>query len=605
MTKQLGWCVLLATLAIAQTAHAVEPMIVSSSAQCKDGQREPAARICQDYEAAAMASLSDPMAARALGVWRRVAEPVEALTDRRTGVVLLAPEARMRDGRRFPPAAYICPGAPPVVYVPWSLVEQVYAPGATYSEDFLAFMLGHELGHRLNDFTVDGCRLGAFERPGRDEDEEQLADFRGAFFAAVAGFDTRTLATDAIVTRFLKAEFRTTPADLLAKRAQALTSALRYFDAYETLYQVGLALTLDGEAGSAVRLLDWADELVKAQGVPVPEITLAHALALIADAAPDAPWLERVAAHDPPGAALACRPVFPGHTALSQEPRAGPVRSDKGRRAAAKRSLERAIRLLQRAQDLGASELATGTASACAHFLLGDPQEAQRLQTRAMQRGLTRRSAAPVVAQTLMANQALFGFAAWLAEHPTSPGQLRAAAQSALPVFALHPALGAWLRGDPAGAAAAELATCKVRPPAPAPLASVPFVKDSTGACPAGWSVAHVLPSPDAQGATGSGTGVTVCERAGARLSHVVLPPLSDPPRARVDMTLVALEPVPPAYASLDTWACHCDALAPRGVSDLGETAWLGSCPALGADSALIRADSRGRVGAVTVLPLP
>ncbi|MCC6619982.1 MAG: hypothetical protein IT385_01925 [Deltaproteobacteria bacterium] len=602
MTMHVVAWVPIVSLLVSGVARAVEPTIVSHAAHCKDGQREPPARICQDYEAAPMASLADPKAAKALAVWSRVAEPVEALTDRRTGLVLLSPEARMRDGRRFPPAAYICPGAPPVVYVPWSMVEQVY--DGDYPEDFLAFVLGHELGHRLNDFTDDGCKLAAFERPGRDENEEQLADFRGAFFAAVAGFDTRKLARDEVVTRFLQDEFKLRAGEI-ATRATALTAALRYFDAYETLYQAGLALTLSGDAGSAVRLLDWADELVKAQGVPVPEITVAHALALIADATPDAPWLDRLAGHDAPGAALACRPVFPAHTALSQEPRAGPVRSDRARRAVAKRSLERALRLLQRAQELGASALATGTATACAHFLLGDPDEALRLHTRAMQRGLTRRTAAPAIAQALMANEALFRFAKWIGENPTPPGELGAKVQAWLPTFSLHPALGAWLRGGAGVPASPALAACQAKAPPPPPLPAAPFVKDPTGACPAGWTRAHVMPSPEAHALTGSGTGVTVCERSGARLSHVVLPPLSDPPRARVDLTLVDLEPVPTALASFDTWACHCDALAPRGVSDAGEDAWLGSCPALGAGSALIRADARGRVRAVTVLPLP
>lgn len=591
------------TALVAPPTRAIEPILVTDGARCGDGRRAPAPKICADFEAAARVAPSDALAVRALRVWSHVVDPVEALTDRTTGVVLLSPSARMRDGRAFPPATYICPGAPPVVYVPWSLVDQVYGPEASYPESFLAFVLGHELGHRLNDFTRDGCQLDAFERPGKGLDEERLADFRGAFFAAVAGYDTRDLATHATVTRFLASEFKVRAVEL-EQRAGALIDALHYFDAYETLYQTGLALTLTGDTDAAVRLLDWADELVGAHGVPVPELSVAHALALIANATPDAPWLEHLQGLGAPTAALACRPVFPAHSALWQAPMLGLVRADRTRQAAARRDLQRARRLLQKADDLGASPLAVGTANACAALLLDEPDEALRLQERAVKRGYSNRTS-PAVAQALMANEALFRFGIWLADAaPTNAAAMREGVGPMLAAFALHPALGRWLRGD-AAASPAELARCAAPGAIASTLPSAPFVARPTGECPSGWDVAHVLPSPESRAATGSETGVTVCERDGRRLAHVVLPALTDPPRSRVDATLGLFDPVPAPLASFDAWACGCDALAPRGVSDGGDEAWLGACPRLGAATALVRVDPRGRVRQVAVLPLP
>ncbi len=127
--------------------------------------------VCGTLEGAPRLGADDPGAAFVLKVWRDVAPPVEALTGRETALVVLGPEARHK-GRPLPPAAHICPGAPPTVYVPHTLVAKVTGEGAVYGDDFLAFVLGHELGHRVNDFSADGCQLGAFERPGQGLNEE-------------------------------------------------------------------------------------------------------------------------------------------------------------------------------------------------------------------------------------------------------------------------------------------------------------------------------------------------------------------------------------------------------------------------------------------------
>ena len=227
------------------------------------------AGVCDDFAAAPRADAKDPHVARAVAVWDRVATPFELMTGRKTALSILAATAGSTDGDSttpFAPTGHICPGAPPTVYVTWPLLQKIYADGA-YPEDFLAFVMSHELGHRFNDLTPSGSLLGRDERPGKGRSEEPLADKRAAFFAASAGFSMRSLATEKIVSTFLSEEVHV-HRGAVASRQKTLMATLRRFDAYENLYQAAVILLARDDTEAALRLLASADEHVSHDGVP-------------------------------------------------------------------------------------------------------------------------------------------------------------------------------------------------------------------------------------------------------------------------------------------------------------------------------------------------
>ena len=604
---------LLAALGAAPAAaHADEP-----EPRCGDGKRAAIPRVCGQFEAAPKLTADDPLAQRVLAVWRRVSPAVEALSGRQSSLAILAADAKMADGQPFPPTAYICPGAPPTVYVPHTLVDKVFGPDAAYPEDFMGFVLGHELGHRINDFTPDGCQLGAFERPGKGIREESLADFRGAFFAAAAGYSTRTLARDATVSDFLKQEFKVRE-PTVKDRAEAMLGALTDFDTYEGLYDAAVALTFAGEVQAAQRLLGWADELVDGRGIPLPELKVVRALALMMGAAADAPWQDDVEAASLPMSHLRCQAVLPAHTALWEEPTAGRVRGPGAARDRARRDLEQAKQLLTRAAELGANKLVTDSGLACAAFYLGDVSDSQRYARRA-ERRLTKGSPQPVK-DALAANASLIAFGAWTAEHP-APGRqepTKAAAwgkdlKRERRLFADHAELTEildLLASYPDAARPkrrrAKPVACGGKGPEATPLPPAVTVTGGVGVCPAGWTVDYSVPAPEIVKASGTGMGVTACRGPEGRLVlHVRLPGSLDPAYDEVDTTLELRDTVPDTDRSVDAWACKCDALQAQGVTDRGDRTWLAACPALNVPLGVVFSTPDGRVRRVAILTAP
>lgn len=583
-----------------------------SEPHCGDGKRAPAAAICGAFEAAEKVSAGDPVAIKVTAVWRRVEGPVASLTGRATALTILGPNAR-HDGRPFMPAAYICPGAPPTVYVPWTLVEKIYGPTPTYNEDFLGFVLGHELGHRINDFSSDGCQLGAFERPGRGLAEEQLADFRGAFFAAIGGYSTRTLAKQQTVSAFLENEFKVRER-VRDERQQYLMKALERFDAYEGLYDAGLALAFGGEPVSASRLLDWADELIESDGVPLPEIKVVRALARMMEAAPDAPWLESFDGTGHDLSDLRCRPVFDSHTPLAEELASTRVRGT-DERARAKRNLELAARLLARAAELGADPMVTASGRACIAFYLGDHAEAERWHSRVEKR--LKKSTPSAVRVAVAANDALFELLGHVSKDPVpapSDPAARAWAQRLIaktPAFMTHPELAKTitrLATYPAPVRTPRVSktlTCQGATPAER-LPEPPSIAGPVGQCPAGWSLAWTLPSAEALARSGSSVGVTGCQSAtGDRLMRVRLAAAHEPPMPASDTAVREHRSIPLGLTKLDAWVCGCDGVELVGVSDLGATVYQAACPALGVPLGIVEVGRSGGVERVVALLSP
>jgi hypothetical protein len=566
---------------------------------------------CGDFERAKKASYSDAYIEDALKVWNRVQRPVNGLTGRRTSIQILSPSAQSVEGYQFPALAMICEGAPPTVYVTYAMLELVYKEKA-YPKDFLAFVLGHELGHRVNDFTGAGMIAPASQRPGKGHDDEAMADMRAAFYTAVAGFSSWKVAQGKLVDTFLAIEAGMRgPA--VKRRRKFLLNALKSFDGYENLYQSAVALTFGGELGAAQRLLAWADELVAKHKVPLAELKVLRALVLIMEAAPDAPWL--VEGGLPLDlSSLRCMPLFPGHTGLVEKAKKGPVRSaDELKSERAGRLLRRARRLLDQSTDLGADPFIVASAQACAAFYLGYPKEARRWERKA--RKAMPKRAPKAVRTALNSNCALIHFIRFLDANPLPEssdvdnargwsGALRQAASKMganrelmgyvdalvhYPDQLVEPTL------PPKGP------VCKNRGGPPAFRQSPPpAFPSSFGKCPSGWKLAHTLPEKKAARRSGSSMGVTTCirpgKRTGERLVRIRLAGAMQPRLDAVDMTIL-LDPSPSGEAKkLQSWACGCSLFRPSGVSDLGDEAYLGACPKLGIFKGVIFTDSKGRV---------
>ena len=321
---------------------------------------------CKEFMGAERADIKGPKVREVVRVWQRVHGPFEALSGRTTALAVLSKEASHagEDGAPvapFKPTAHICPGAPPTVFVTWPMVELVFDEGAArgYPEAFLAFVLGHELGHRVNDLDTEGSLLGSSDRAsqGTGYGIEEMADKRAAFLAATAGYSMRGLAKEEVVATFLTTEIGLR-SWRVENRQMMLMGTLRTFDAYEHLYELGVAMTMSGERELALRLLARADELIAGESVPLPEIKALRAIALMNAAAAHAPWRDPIAALPTPE--LRCAPVFPTHTALWEEPSAGALRGGpdlEGAQELARARLALAARLLDQAEPLGVAPL--------------------------------------------------------------------------------------------------------------------------------------------------------------------------------------------------------------------------------------------------------
>jgi len=559
------------------------PPSTGARAQCGDFDRAP--------KLAAGDDIPGRLRTRAAEIWTRVESPFHTLTGHAVPLAITAPEARGSDGASFGPTARICPGVPATVYVAYPMVELALDKEPDrYGPDFLAFVFGHELAHRANDFSESGAETRPFaQRPGKGKRDEALADARAAFLMALAGYHPRVLARAETVDFFLQTE-GALPDDLRAARKAELLAALERFDGYETVYRTGVVLALLGLVDTATRLLGWLDDEMAARNEAVPEVPLARALVLLLDAAPEAPWLDRLpveASH------LRCRPVYPGHTALYEEPSAVILRGTGGRsKEEIARLLDDAVAALERARSLGARSFVIESAVACAHVYRGEVRDAAAAQDRAER--LRPDDAPAAVVDALAANRALVDFLAFVEVHPTArrdEAEERGAWAEAAGRLTGHPDLAAVLAapgrgapGDPAPHHGPAPPQCppgggRVQVPAPPGLSG-----GALGQCPTGWRTELTVPAATVARDSGTTMGVTGCapEADGGvpgRYVHVRLPETTAPPSRAVDVGVLTATAAGPAAGPLAAWACTCRAIALRGAADLGESFYTVTCP--------------------------
>lgn len=183
------------------------------------------------------------------------------------------------------------------------------------SESLMAFILSHELAHRLLHL----------ERQDEDADPLSLeleADQTAAFLTVSAGYSARWLAERDWIYQLLE-QWHRVPEAHRRQRRDALHRALLAIEEVETLHLLAKHAFFAGEAEVALDLLDRAHRLAEpSASVVLPEklleeLKLARASVAMSLAAPLAPWMEWVEARDLP---RLCRPIFPSHTALWERP---------------------------------------------------------------------------------------------------------------------------------------------------------------------------------------------------------------------------------------------------------------------------------------------
>jgi hypothetical protein len=528
-------------------------------------------------------------ATKVLEIWKRLEGPFHAMTGRESALVVLGPDARSGEGsdaEPLMPAAYICPGAPPTVYVPDSLVQLIdNADPTKYPDDFLAFVIGHELGHRMNDLTPDGCQLAAFQRPGNGDFEEELADARAAFFITSAGFSATKIARADLVSRFLEGEYEL-GREVTKLRRASLLGALQQFDAYEALYQAGLNLALTGDKERADRVLSWADELVRSHGVLLPELRVARAIVRINRVADDrakpVPWTDELGI-DLEG--FRCSVLHPSHSSLWERPPT-PLENaggGGGSETDPRTLLREALALLDEAEALGGTPFTIATARTCATLYLADANGAAAAQARA--ESLVPLDANHEVTELLASNRWLVTFLAYVRNHPVPKQPAEHDAWHATLVTTLGdaapPATRARLKSRfsspngwgltiPTVAKPTHCADVTARSAAWGQLFPTRPSHLVDGHCPPSTALVHALTT----GGTDTKRVVTVCRGTTSADAVITL-------RMDDDQITVRTHRVPPELDKLETWACLCQPIMLRGLSDQGQAVFGTRCSSL------------------------
>jgi len=577
---------------------------------------------CEALADAPRAASADPGVKRTLEIWERMNKPFNAVFGRSTALTVLSGQARIRD-RPLPPNAYLCPGAPATIFVPQSLIDLV-AVKKKYPEDFLAFVLGHELGHRFNDLSLDGStRLKAFARPGRGLEDEELADRIGAFHAAIAGFSPRRLAREETIGAFLTAEAEWRAAQT-ASRKTNLLQTLETFEAYEELYQTALTLAFADQREIALRLLAWVDEVVQGRGVPLAEVKLARAHVLMMDAAPFAPWMQE--ARLPVDVSqLRCLPVYAEHTALWEEPKYFGRTRALGPIERARQQLLEARTHVQFAAAAGMDKFSVAAAQSCISFYLSEAADAKRWLAESLNAAPS--PLAETVRAAMESNQALTTFLSFLSRHPAPAVEERDAyakwtrlLAKLKPEAVANPQLlgtfDALARGagDVSESAPASASTCREKPVARASDLT-PMLVDTRrlrglSDCPTGWKldlfVSFDGKTDEAGRAPSREYGMAVCvppDSGGERkLISLRLHDTSSPSYRMVDLRLLQLDNPPGVLGEEAFWRCHCDRMEKRGVSGQGRIAYFGRCWEIGLPGDVVLLADGQRVVQVNVL---
>lgn len=497
----------------------------------------------------------------------------------------------------------ICPGPPVTILLPSKTIRDALAIGGP---DFLAFIMAHELGHRASAMTEKGDRLlkekelqSRYARLGirgndRYSDFEKMADYRAAFYAGLAGYNMANLAKQNVVDFYLSMvpvppEHSKKQKEQREDRARSLMQAFQDFDAITGVYQTAILMLVSGDVEPAVILLEWLNGQLKMRDVHLPEVKLAHALALMARASYDSPWLI-----DAPEAFRqhVCTPVFPLWPAMHmQMERGGILGSLRGGRTKedVKEELETALGLLNEAEKLGLPLLVVTSARACAYLYLGDLAKARNEQREAER--LAREAALKPVLETLLANRALIDCVpkpgsrtAWERATACILQKNKRLAEKGPKMASVKPSATGWPKG--------------------LGVPKVPEFPDLMGQCPTGYALKFSLPDKEAAEEMQSRYGVTGCVMDGrpdVRTIHIRTMASDRPPSSAVDRTLLVVEDLSDEAKQIDTWQ-HACTVEERGMTDQGLTVYRGSCNFTGSpETVVLLGNSKGNVKALII----
>jgi hypothetical protein len=550
---------------------------------------------------------SDPLHRLAMRVWQRLDGPFVAATGRKTELVLLGENARTAAGQPFQRLAMACgrPERGPAIVVTWPFLDSLRR-GDAYDEDFLALILGHELGHRYHDFDANGRFKGSAD--------EARADQRGAFLAASVGYATHRMVCEDRIDAYLDAE-GVREGSREARKA-ALPDVLRRFEAWDAVHALATGMVFLAPA-AALEVLEVTRHELARMGESLPEMQFLEVVSLLQQGAEGSCWQSVVGFEDMPNDHLRCIPIFASHTSLRPRGIGGDkafgTRGKCDAATPANIALRRALTILAGLDPELIGRVAHHSASACAHLYLGETDLAAGFADRVEAALADGAAATPAeVRAAVKANRALLAWLQWAATPagqlaPGADGTAFAAWKKALGAarkgFAGHPELEAWLDTISGRKAARRqsgktmaLPRCtspRVRPNEPvswAPIVLPPLPEAApAGGCPCGWVEHLAWRDPDAvkpEHGTLRLCRPAVDEGAGlAQMLEMQLPLRGVGGRAHL------LVPGAGPLADVQTWRTQCDALVLAGVSDRGTLVFNGDCPALGASQVVIESE--------------
>ena len=532
-----------------------------------------------------------------VAMWKRINGPFTAVSGRHTELAIVEPGK----GDPLSGTAYLCPGSPAIVYLSYGLVRRIFQD-KTLPPDFLAFVLGHELGHRLHDFQIDGTsKLRAFARPGKGVADEEVADKQAALLAAGAGYSMHLLAKKDTVSAFLRSEAKLRP-QAVESRKKSLLTTLETFDSYEELYQTALHLAISGYRTEALRLLNWSGEAIRGDGVPLPELNLVHAFLLLWEAASSAPWLED--AKLPAGAStLRCIPAFPAATAFRE-----PADESAAKRSLSygdsRASLLRAKALLDEAERLGAHPWPLATGRGCVAFYLGETSEAERAWKQA--RAIKETSHDSTWNHTLEENEVLTALQRFVRDNPVPDRNSLKTWKKRLTknkgTFRKSKDVSRFVQALLRGESGEDLHEEEVRKKGCSSAMQVsgedrqrfriPKVPAALGRCPEGWSLKTTAPLKEKDSVAGLTVCVNKISGPTMLLRKLFLPATTEPSERETRLLMVEQGGLSASLMREDTWRCGCDTFERKGLSMEGDTAFRAHCSDLGLE-----------YGAVTLAP--
>jgi len=427
---------------------------------------------CDTLAATAADAPPDPTgAAWVEGIWSTLV-PIAVHLDPDfppTRLAVLGASATRPGGDALESGAWTCQSSG-VVYVSDALVRYTRERAAE-GEDFMAFVLAHELAHRR--FDRGDAALGE-DCPDADSTIEQLADHRATFLVAQArrprgsaGVGGRyapfRLGGDAGLRAFFRGELGWTEGcPALAERVGAVTRALASFETYQALHEVTTSLVAVGRPEMTIELLRALvariGEVGDRESAAVPELHVLLAVAHLDRAQRESFWPRS----GPSLGQLPCLPVLPTRSALSAFDERGPRGPSSIERFVVRDELAEAGAALDEAIAGGVDPAALEGLRMCIALVGGDPVAA-RLHLERFDATLATRGPTPEgFARVLAGNRALvrLGELVFRAGVDLEPEAFRREAERALPTLVDHPRAQArlrhWLRpesgGDPRGA---------------------------------------------------------------------------------------------------------------------------------------------------------